>query len=172
MYALNDYARPEAIVNLPLTCNMQPSILMSRILGLLPAGHGPCFFLRAAFLKCPPVNVSVYLVHDRTSDPLTLALCADKIFQSLMSSASAVNHFSSAMSWKMSFLFTPSPLKLLVLLPLVAALAILQLLPQPLANSIHPLCVGITDPMLSKLRSVKLPVPVRETSWPAGSYGL
>ena len=41
MYALNNYACAAVIANLPLTCDMQPSILMSRMLGLLPAGHMP-----------------------------------------------------------------------------------------------------------------------------------
>ena len=43
--ALNDYALAKAMANLPLTGHMQPSTLMSRMLGLLPDGHAPCFFL-------------------------------------------------------------------------------------------------------------------------------
>ena len=95
MFALNNKARAVAIANLPLTRDMQPSILMSRMLGLFPASHEPCFFLRAASLKRLPAEVQAHLVQDRTSDPLTLALCADEIFQSHVSSASAVNHISS-----------------------------------------------------------------------------
>ena len=57
----------------------------------------PCFFLRAAFLKHLPSDVRAHLVHDRTLDPLTLALLADKIFQSRVTSVSAVNHVSSAL---------------------------------------------------------------------------
>ena len=45
MFALNDYAHAEAIANLTLTGNMQPSALMSRMLRLLPYGHAPCFLL-------------------------------------------------------------------------------------------------------------------------------
>ena len=82
MFALNNYACAEAIANLPLMGDMQPSALMSRMLGLLPDGHKPCFFLRAAFLKHLPADVRAHLVHNRTSDPLTLILRADKIFQS------------------------------------------------------------------------------------------
>ena len=37
MFALNNYAHAEAIANLPLTSNMQPSTLMYRMLGLLPS---------------------------------------------------------------------------------------------------------------------------------------
>ena len=72
IFTLNNYARAEAIAN--LTGDMQPSTLMSRMLGLLPAGHAPCFFLQAAFLKCLPAEVRAHLVHNRTSDPLTLVL--------------------------------------------------------------------------------------------------
>ena len=86
MFALNDYPRAEAIANLPLTGNMQSSTLMSRMLGLLRAGHEPCFFLRAAFLKRLPADVRAHLVHDRTSDPLTLALHDKEIFQRRVSS--------------------------------------------------------------------------------------
>ena len=80
MFALNNYTWAEVIANLPLTGNMQPSTLMSQMLGLLPDGHKPGFFLRAAFLKRLPADVRAHLVHKRTSDPLTLALRADKIF--------------------------------------------------------------------------------------------
>ena len=76
---------------------MQPSTLMSRMLDLLPAGHRPRFFLQAAFLKPLPADVRAHLIHDRTPDPLTLALRADEIFQSRVSSASAVNNVSSAL---------------------------------------------------------------------------
>ena len=62
MFDLNDYAHAEAIANLPLTGDMQPSNLMSRMLGLLPNGYAPCYFLRAAFLKCLPANVRAHLV--------------------------------------------------------------------------------------------------------------
>ena len=74
MFALNDYARAEAIANLPMTGDMQPSNLMSRMLRLLPAGHAPSFFLRAAFLKHLPADVRTHFVHNRTSDSLTLVL--------------------------------------------------------------------------------------------------
>ena len=57
MFTFNNYTHPEAIANLTLTDDMQPSTLMSRMLGLLSAGHKPCFFLRAAFLKCLPAEV-------------------------------------------------------------------------------------------------------------------
>ena len=48
MVALNDYARAEAIANILLIGNIQPSTLMSRMLSLFPDGHKPCFFRRTA----------------------------------------------------------------------------------------------------------------------------
>ena len=44
IFSLNDYTHAEAIANLPLTGDMHPSTLMSRMLCLLHAGHKPCFF--------------------------------------------------------------------------------------------------------------------------------
>ena len=42
--------------------------------------QAPCFFLQAAFLKRLPADVRSHLVQNRTSsNPLTLALCADEI---------------------------------------------------------------------------------------------
>ena len=57
MFALNNYACTEAIANLPLTRDMLPSTLMSRMLRRLSAGHAPCFFLWAAFLKRLPADI-------------------------------------------------------------------------------------------------------------------
>ena len=82
MYGLTDYTHFEAISSLHFSGDILPSVLMSRMLSLLPAGHEVCFFLRGAFLKRLPADVRSHLVHDNTSDPLTLALCADKIHQS------------------------------------------------------------------------------------------
>ena len=82
MYDPTYYVRLEAISSLPFLGDMLPSALMSKMLSLLPAGHEACFFLRGPFLKCLPADVRSHLVLDATSDPLTLALCADKIHQS------------------------------------------------------------------------------------------
>ena len=90
MCGLTDYARFKAISSLPFLGDMLPSALMSKMLSLLPAGQEACFFL--------PADVRSHLVHDNTSDPLTLSppLRADEIHQSCVSSASAVNHVNSA----------------------------------------------------------------------------
>ena len=95
MYALTDYAHFEAIFSLPLSGDMLPSALMSGMLALLPANHQACFFLCEAILKRLPSDVRAHLVHDNTSDTLSLALCVYKIYQSLVSSSSAMNHVSA-----------------------------------------------------------------------------
>ena len=96
MYALTDYALYEANSSLPLYGDMLPSDLMSKLLALLPADHQACFLLHGAFLKRLPSDARAHLVHDQTSDPLSWALRADKIYQSQVSSASVVNYVSSA----------------------------------------------------------------------------
>ena len=89
LFALDDYQRYEAISNLPLSGDMKPSKLMSNMLALLPLGHKPCFFLRGAFLKRLPADVRAHLLRDDFSDPIALALKADEIYQSRVSSSTA-----------------------------------------------------------------------------------
>ena len=57
------------------------------MLTLLPLGHKPCFFLRGAFLKRLPADVRAHLLRDDFSDPIALALKADEIYQSKVSSS-------------------------------------------------------------------------------------
>ena len=71
MYALTDFASYEPISSLPLSGDMLPSGLMSKMLALLPFNHQACFFLPGAFLKHLPADVRAHLVHDRTTDPLS-----------------------------------------------------------------------------------------------------
>ena len=96
MYALTDHVCVEAISNLPLCRDMLPSALRSKRLALLPADHQACFFLRGAFLQCLPSDVRAPLVHDQLSDPLSLALRADEIYRSQVSSSSALHHVPTA----------------------------------------------------------------------------
>ena len=49
LFALDDYQRYEAISSLPLSGDMKPSKLMSRMLALLPLNHKPCFFSPGRF---------------------------------------------------------------------------------------------------------------------------
>ncbi len=87
LFALDDYQRYEAISNLPLSGDMKPSTLMSNMLALLPVDHKPCFFLRGAFLKRLPADVRAHLLRDDFSDPISLALKADEIYKSRVSSS-------------------------------------------------------------------------------------
>ena len=82
MYGLTNYPRFEAISSLPFSGDMLPPALMSKMLSLLPAGNEACFFLCGALLKRLPADVRSHLVHDNTSDPLTLSLRANEIHQS------------------------------------------------------------------------------------------
>ena len=74
MYAFINYTHYEANSSLPLSGFMLPSALMPKMLALLPSGHEACFFLHGAFLKLLPTDVRAHLVHDRTTDPQSLAL--------------------------------------------------------------------------------------------------
>ena len=87
LFALDDYQRYKAISNLPLSGDMKPSKLMSSMLALLPVDHKPCFFLRGSFLKRLPTDVRAHLLRDDFSDPISLALKADKIYKSRVSSS-------------------------------------------------------------------------------------
>ena len=80
MYALTDYAHFEAISSLPLSGDMLPSALLSKMLAFLPADHQACFFFRVAFLKHLPSDVRAHVVQNRILDPLSLALRANKIY--------------------------------------------------------------------------------------------
>ena len=68
----------------------------------------------------------------------------------------------------MNIPITPPSLKSLLALPalllLIPVLAMPLLLPQPFATLSCPLCVGTTDLMLRKLKSVVLPASGQETN--------
>ena len=83
LYSLNNYQRFVALVSLPLTGNQKPSHLM---LALLPDDYKPNFILRGLFLCCLPIKVHSHLLKEKISDPCSLALKADKLFQSRISS--------------------------------------------------------------------------------------
>ena len=86
LYSLNDYQRFEALVSLPLTGDQKPSHLMNRMLALLPDVYKPDFILRGLFLRRLPVEVRSHLLQEKISDSPALALKADKLFQSKVSS--------------------------------------------------------------------------------------
>ena len=89
-HSLTDYARCESIMSLPLSGDMLPSALLSRMRALLPIEHQDCLFLRYAFLKQLPADVRSHLVHDKAVDMSVLAQRDDEIYQSSLSSSSAV----------------------------------------------------------------------------------
>ena len=86
LYSLNDYQRFEALVSLPLTGDQKPSHLMNRMLALLPDDYKPDFILHGLFLRRLPIEVCSHLLQEKISDPRALALKADKLFQSRVSS--------------------------------------------------------------------------------------
>ena len=94
-HSLTDYARCESIMSLPLSGDMLPSALLSRMRALLPIEHQDCLFLRYAFLKQLPADVRSHLVHDKAVDISILAQRADEIYRSSLSSSSAVNAVDS-----------------------------------------------------------------------------
>ena len=108
MYALTDFAGFEVIFSLSLSGDMLLSALMSKMLILLPADHQAFFFFCGAFLQRLPSDVRANLVNDWISDPLSLAICADKIYRSQVSTTPALHHVSPA-SEKCPFLTIRAP---------------------------------------------------------------
>ena len=94
-HSLTDYARCESIMSLPLSGDMLPSALLSKMRALLPIEHQDCLFLWYAFLKQLPADVRSHLVHDKAIDISILAQCADEIYQSSLSSSLTVNAVDS-----------------------------------------------------------------------------
>ena len=88
-HSLTDYARCESIMSLPLSGDMLPSALLSRMRALLPIKHQDCLFLRHAFLKQLPADVRSAI------DISILAQRTDEIYRSSLSSNSAVNAVDS-----------------------------------------------------------------------------
>ena len=86
LYSLNDYQRFEALVSLRLTGDQKPSHLMNRMLELLPDDCKPDFILCGLFLHRLPIKVRSHLLQEKISDPCALALNADELFQSRISS--------------------------------------------------------------------------------------
>ena len=90
LYMLNDYQRFESLVSLTLSGDQKPSHLMNRMLALYPDDHKPDFVLRGLFLRRLPMDVRSHLLREKVDDPIEMALKADELHQSRVSS-SAVN---------------------------------------------------------------------------------
>ena len=59
---------------------------MNRMLALLPDDYKPDFILRGLFLRRLPIEVRSHLLQEKISDPCSLALNAEELFQSRVSS--------------------------------------------------------------------------------------
>ena len=59
---------------------------MNRMLALLLDDYKPDFILHGLFLRCLPIEVCSHLSQEKISDPRALALEADELFQSRISS--------------------------------------------------------------------------------------
>ena len=92
LFALDDFQRYEA--SRTFLCP-ETSKLMSNILALLPIVHKLCFFLLGAFLKRLPTDVRAHLLRDDFSDPISLALKADDLYQSRVSSSHVYTIFAA-----------------------------------------------------------------------------
>ena len=86
LYSLNDYQRFEALISFPLTGDQKPSHLMNRMLAILLDNYNPNFILCCLFLRSLPIKVHWHLLQEKISDPCALALKADELLQSRISS--------------------------------------------------------------------------------------
>ena len=96
MHSLTDYARCETIMSLPMSGDMLPSALLSRMRALFPIDHQECLFLRYAFLRQLPADVRSHLVHDKTEDITVLSQRADEIFRNSSAPNLSVSALDSA----------------------------------------------------------------------------
>ena len=60
---------------------------MNRMLAILPDDYKPDFILRGLFLQRLPIDVHSHLLPEKVTDPQALALKADKLYQSRISSS-------------------------------------------------------------------------------------
>ena len=58
------------------------------MLALLPDDYKPDFILRGLFLQGLPINVCLHFLHEKVLGPRALALKADELYQSRISSSS------------------------------------------------------------------------------------
>ena len=77
MFVLSDYQKAETLVNLPSMGDQKPTVLMDKMLHLLPAGHDPCFLFKFLFLQRLPADLRVLLMNDVADLPRDLAAKAD-----------------------------------------------------------------------------------------------
>ena len=106
MFVLSDYQKGETLVNLPSTGNQKPTVLMDRMLHLLPAGHDPCFLFKFLILQHLPADLQVLLMNDVTDLPRDLAAKADILWTAR--SARSTNTVSVDPGLALCMLYRPS----------------------------------------------------------------
>ena len=84
-FSKREYQHFKALVSLTLSGDQKPWHLMNRMLALLPDDYKPDFILRGLFLWRLPINVHSHLLREKVSDPCSLALKANKLYQSRIS---------------------------------------------------------------------------------------
>ena len=77
MFVHSDYQKAETLVNLPAMGDQKPTLLMDKMLHLLPAGHEPCFLFKFLFLQRLPADLRVHLMDSVADLPRDLAAKAD-----------------------------------------------------------------------------------------------
>ena len=80
LYSLNNYQRFEALVSLPFSSETRNPVISSQMI------INNIFFLRGLFLSRLPTEVCSNLLQEKISNPQALALKADDLFQSRISS--------------------------------------------------------------------------------------
>ena len=88
MFVLSDYQKAETLVNLPAMGDQKPTVLMDKMLHLLPAGHDPCFLFKFLFLQRLPADLRVLLMNDVSDLPRDLAAKADVLWTARSASSS------------------------------------------------------------------------------------
>ena len=91
MDSLTDYAHCESIIALPMSGDMLPSALLSKMQAILSIDHQKCLFLLNAFLRQFLADGRSHLVHDNTENYTVLSQRADEIYQSSLTSSSTAN---------------------------------------------------------------------------------
>ena len=76
---------------LPMSEDMLPSALLSKMPAFLPTDHQECLFLSYALLRQLPANVRSHLVYDKAEHITVLTQHADEIYQSSLPFNSTVN---------------------------------------------------------------------------------
>ncbi len=89
-FTLSDYERAGALLELPELGDDKPTVLMDKMLSLLPLSHQPCFLFRRIFLNHLPEDIRAVLVHSKIEDSRELAKAADQLLETRKNSICAL----------------------------------------------------------------------------------